>query len=213
MKKCAKGIGILCAAMVLCSACGNKNAESSENAVPENNDQSYDANLIFTQGDLEIDTDGIEVTSLCQNSEGIYGIQHNRTDEESPADYSIIKLSGEDAGQKIELPNDDYEEYSDLSVDNSGNFYVVKRVYDLDENAETDESEDAEPLYLIPDQEIVKLTPSGEKVWNTPVNEKDEGDFAGLYNIVYAKNTGVVSLSKTGISIFEAETGGETRVQ
>ena len=221
MKKWGTGIGILCAAMVLCSGCGNKNAESSENAVPENNDQSYDANLIFTQGDLEIDTDGIEVTTLCQNSEGIYGIQHIRTNDEDPADYSIIKLSGEDAGQKIELPNDDYEEYSDLSVDNSGNFYVVKRVYDLNEAAEddestdakADESEDAEPMYLIPKQEIVKISPSGERVWNTPVNEKDEGDFSGLYNIVYAKNTGVVTLSKTGISIFEAETGGETRLQ
>ena len=213
MKTWEKGIGILCTAVVLCSGCGNKDAESSMNAASENIDQSYDANLIFTQENLEIDTGGIEVTSLCQNAEGIYGIQHNRTDEESPADYSIIKLSGEDAGKKIELPNDDYEEYSDLSVDNSGNFYVVKRVYDLDENAETDESEDAEPLYLIPDQEIVKLTPSGEKVWNTPVNEKDEGDFAGLHDIVYAKNIGVVTLSKTGISIFEAETGSETRLQ
>lgn len=213
-------LGVLCSTVVLCSACGHENNEDRSNVVSSSNDQGYDSNLIFSMKELGFDAINIDDYSLCQNESGIYGLQRSYLIEEESLDYKIIKLSGEGAGQTIELANNNGQ-YSFLTTDEEGNFYALQSVFEVDDSEKTEEVDSAASsdefahvngTYATPKQYIVKISSDGTKVWDSPISEEDAEVEYGIQKLIYAKKVGVVSISDSGISIFDTESGKESRL-
>ena len=119
--------GMLCAVMVLCSACGNTRTTE----VNSSTSAESEANLTFRINDLEINNpDGGLIPYLYQVDDGIYGLQQCYGNEEVPGSASIVKYTGEKAGQQIVIKTEDgVGNYSYLAMDDVGNFYSILSVY------------------------------------------------------------------------------------
>ena len=202
--------GMLCAVMVLCSACGNTRTTE----VNSSTSAESEANLTFRINDLEINNpDGGLIPYLYQVDDGIYGLQQCYGNEEVPGSASIVKYTGEKAGQQIVIKTEDgVGNYSYLAMDDVGNFYSILSVYNSQDTTIVENSDGTQDVYYIPDQYVVKIASDGNIVWKMPVNEEDKSDNMGLSGMVYAKGVGIVTVSDKGMSVFDSESSKEERI-
>ena len=189
MKKSKGKWGIICAAGLVCCACG-KTDSGNGGALTGNADATAveAEENIYTLSEIEYEKPkGANIDYLCQNDAGIYGLQSVYSDD-APATYSIVAISGEEAGKEIILETDEGAWFNSLAVDNEGNFYVI-------------EKGDSTAQY------IVKLSPLGDVIWKTPVEEEINENYYGLEDLVYAENVGAVASSSKGITVFDTDSG------
>jgi ABC-type glycerol-3-phosphate transport system substrate-binding protein len=196
------------------------------------NDNTAEAeHNIYNLNEIEYEKPkGANISDLCQNEQGIYGLQSVHSDD-APNIYSIIAISGEKAGKEITLETDEGAWFNSLAADNDGNFYVIERVYnttqDIDIESELDEEdtdadadvseEDTDSNEAISEetfhdasdnkQYIVKFSPLGDVIWKTLVEEEINENYYGLEELVYVENVGAVASSSKGITVFDTDSG------
>ena len=119
MKKFKGKLGIICAAGLVCCACG-KTDSGNGGALTGNADATAveAEENIYTLSEIEYEKPkGANIDYLCQNDAGIYGLQSVYSDD-APATYSIVAISGEEAGKEIILETDEGAWFNSLAVDN-----------------------------------------------------------------------------------------------
>ena len=232
MRKLKGSLGIICALAFICCACGKTDSNLGTSSSSPMNDNTAEAeHNIYNLNEIEYEKPkGANISYLCQNEQGIYGLQSVHFDDE-PTTYSIIAISGEEVGNEITLKVDEDACFNSLAVDKDGNFYVIERVYstaqDIDKESEIDEgdtdadaaiseettdsnediSEGASYDYYENKQYIVKLSPMGDVIWKTLVEEEINENYYGLETLVYAENVGAVTSSSKGIIVFDSKSG------
>ena len=233
MKKLKGSFGIICAAALICSACGKTDSNLGTTSSSSTSDNTSEAeDYIYTLNEIELETpSGANIEYLCQNDDGIYGLQSVYSENE-PAIYSVIAISGENTGKEITLKTDENTGLNNLAADNDGNFYTIETSYGETTNEEihiddeeisvestdeiTEESGAKEDvIYYMPEmtQSVVKFSSDGELVWKSPITIGDTDTYTWIDSIVFAPNAGVVISSQSGVSVFDADSGKETCLQ
>ncbi len=95
---------IFCAAAFICCACGKTESNlgtASSSSMGGNIAEAVDN--IYNLNEIEFEKPkGANIDYLCQNEQGIYGLQSIYSDDAATT-YSIVAISGEEAGKEIAL--------------------------------------------------------------------------------------------------------------
>ena len=208
-KVLAMGMAI---SMMSVSACGRKEVndthESAEDAA------TVDKDHVYRWEDIEMPLEGnIQFISSCSSKDNLFTLVdyyegHDTSPEVIKIDYATGSL------EEIPLEASDKISYSQLNVDEEEKMYLIKTTYS-DEYVEAVENDkeleyDEEFASENSTKTIIKLSETGELIWEAPLTEKDSAEYIGC--TAYVSCRGILTCGDAGYSCYDKDSGVGTEI-
>nr|WP_297771334.1 hypothetical protein [uncultured Butyrivibrio sp.] len=208
-KVLAMGMAI---SMMFVSACGRK--EVAATLETTENEATVDKDHVYRWEDVEIPLEGnIQFISSCSSKDNLFTLVdyyegHDTSPEVIKIDYATGSL------EEIPLEASSKISYSQLNVDEEEKMYLIKTTYS-DEYVEAVENDkeleyDEEFASENSTKTIIKLSETGELIWEAPLTEKDSAEYIGC--TAYVSGRGILTCGDAGYSFYDKDSGVGTEI-
>ena len=193
--------------MMFVSACGRKEVAATLETTED--EATVDKDHVYRWEDVEIPLEGnIQFISSCSSKDNLFAlVDYFEGYDTSP---EVVKINYKDGSQEvISLGASGKISYSHMNVDEEENMYLIKTVYS-DEYVEAVEN-DKDPEY---DEEfasenstktMIKLSETGELIWEAPLTETDCEECIGC--TAYVAERGILTCNDAGYSFYDKDSG------
>ena len=198
--------------MMFVSACGRK--EVAATLETTENEATVDKDHVYRWEDVEIPLEGnIQFISSCSSKDNLFTLVdyyegHDTSPEVIKIDYATGSL------EEIPLEASSKISYSQLNVDEEEKMYLIKTTYS-DEYVEAVENDkeleyDEEFASENSTKTIIKLSETGELIWEAPLTEKDSAEYIGC--TAYVSGRGILTCGDAGYSFYDKDSGVGTEI-
>lgn len=193
--------------MMFVSACGRKEATVTQERTED--EATVDKDHVYRWEDVEIPLEGnIQFISSCSSKDNLFTlVDYYEGHDTSP---EVVKINYKDGSQEvISLGASGKISYSHMNVDEEENMYLIKTVYS-DEYVEAVENDkdleyDEEFASENSTKTMIKLSETGELIWEVPLTETDSAEYIGC--TAYVAGRGILTCSDAGYSFYDKDSG------
>lgn len=193
--------------MMFVSACGRKEVAATLETTED--EATVDKDHVYRWEDVEIPLEGnIQFISSCSSKDNLFTlVDYYEGHDTSPEVIKIDYATG--SREEIPLEASSKISYSQLNVDEEEKLYLIKTTYS-DEYVEAVENDkeleyDEEFASENSTKTIIKLSETGELLWEAPLTEADAAGYIGC--TAYVSGRGILTCGDAGYSFYDKDSG------
>lgn len=212
---------VMVISMTFVGGCGKKEMTATGGgtgnaAIGENSEDGVtgkragvDKNHVYRWEDVEMPLEGnIQFISNCSSKDNLFTlVDYYEGHDSSPEVIKINYALG--TWEEIDLEASANISYSHLNIDEEENLYLIKTVYSDEyvEAIENDEESEYDEEFASENSSktLVKLSDTGELIWEAPLTETDSKEY--IESIAYVAEKGILTCSDAGFSFYDKNTG------
>ena len=198
--------------MMFVSACGRKEVAATLETTED--EATVDKDHVYRWEDVEIPLEGnIQFISSCSSKDNLFTlVDYYEGHDTSPEVIKIDYATG--SREEIPLETSSKISYSQLNVDEEEKLYLIKTTYS-DEYVEAVENDkeleyDEEFVSENSTKTIIKLSETGELIWEAPLTETDSAEYIGC--TAYVSGRGILTCGDAGYSFYDKDSGEGTEI-